>query len=262
MSHGTTPDNSLPVRVARKGGLRPAFSVSDWSGPQLPIARYSAQVAPQHCVLANRSGKFWVRDLESGGRTFLNGWRVTGKKELKHGDRLRVGPLEFGIRLVQPVSSATGKDLADLLRPVARVPQGETLRTLTATRTGEEAASDSVGASASEVPLKPRPAIPQNSASVPNTPSATTGLFSATSVGRFTKQAPLVRWPSLASRCRRCTRVIRFNFHSNSHTPSAFPVFSRMKWNSVRETKFERTQPLTQPASGFPGTSFLPSPAM
>ena len=141
-------------------------------GPNCQLRVNSAQVAPQHCVLANRSGKFWVRDLESGGRTFLNGWRVTGKKELKHGDRLRVGPLEFGIRLVQPVSSATGKDLADLLRPVARVPQGETLRTLTATRTGEEAASDSVGASASEVPLKPRPAIPQNSASVPNTPSA------------------------------------------------------------------------------------------
>ena len=141
-------------------------------GPNCQFRVNSAQVASQHCVLVNRSGRFWVRDLESGGRTFLNGWRVTGKKELKHGDRLRLGPLEFGIRLIKPLSPEKAKDLADLLRPVARLQQKETRTGLTAARTADGAVSDPVPASASEVPLQPRPSTPQSSASAQHTPSA------------------------------------------------------------------------------------------
>jgi pSer/pThr/pTyr-binding forkhead associated (FHA) protein len=140
-------------------------------GPNCQFRVTSTQVAPQHCVLVHRSGRFWVRDLESGGRTFLNGWRVTGKKELKHGDRLRLGPLEFGIRLVQPLSPDNAKELENLLRP-ARLQQRQTLTGSTATRTGSGATSDSVGASPSEAPLQPRPSTPQSSASVQHTPSA------------------------------------------------------------------------------------------
>jgi pSer/pThr/pTyr-binding forkhead associated (FHA) protein len=72
-------------------------------------------MAERHCELLGKSGRVWVRDIDSGGRTFLNGWRVTGKQELHHGDRLQVGPLEFGIRLTPTPSTEKAKALAAAL---------------------------------------------------------------------------------------------------------------------------------------------------
>jgi predicted component of type VI protein secretion system len=84
-------------------------------GPTCQFRVTSERMAEKHCALLGKSGRVWVRDVDSGGRTFLNGWRVTGKQELHHGDRLQVGPLEFGIRLTSTPSAAQTKALAAAL---------------------------------------------------------------------------------------------------------------------------------------------------
>jgi predicted component of type VI protein secretion system len=52
-----------------------------------------------NCALLVRGGSRWVRDLGSDEGTFLNGEKVSGDSALLDGDRLKVGTLEFGIRL-------------------------------------------------------------------------------------------------------------------------------------------------------------------
>jgi pSer/pThr/pTyr-binding forkhead associated (FHA) protein len=106
------------------------LSQCKWQGKAVAVRRFpfligrgsncqfrvtSARMAERHCELLGKSERVWVRDVHSGGRTFLNGWRVTGKQELHHGDRLQVGPLEFGVRLTPTPSPAQAKALAAAL---------------------------------------------------------------------------------------------------------------------------------------------------
>ncbi|CAN5269602.1 hypothetical protein BH20ACT9_BH20ACT9_15400 [soil metagenome] len=51
-------------------------------------------VSRAHAVVRRHSGAVWVEDLGSTGGTFVNGEPVTGSQSLRHGDRVRFGPLE------------------------------------------------------------------------------------------------------------------------------------------------------------------------
>jgi anti-anti-sigma regulatory factor len=57
-------------------------------------------VGKQHCALVTRERKVFVRDLDSGEPTLLNGEPLPAGEEwpLHAGDRLEVGPLEFLIQ--------------------------------------------------------------------------------------------------------------------------------------------------------------------
>jgi pSer/pThr/pTyr-binding forkhead associated (FHA) protein len=57
----------------------------------------SKAISPRHCELILDDERITVRDLESETGTFLNGDRLTDMRELKHGDRLKVGRLEFDV---------------------------------------------------------------------------------------------------------------------------------------------------------------------
>ncbi|HZT79332.1 MAG TPA: FHA domain-containing protein, partial [Gemmataceae bacterium] len=46
-----------------------------------------------------RDGKIFLRDFDSTNGTFLNDQPVKGEVEVKHDDRLKVGPLSFGVRV-------------------------------------------------------------------------------------------------------------------------------------------------------------------
>jgi pSer/pThr/pTyr-binding forkhead associated (FHA) protein len=77
------------------------------SGPKFFIGRAEdCQLKPRsdlisrhHCVLLVEETFVAVRDLGSRNGTFVNGERVTAERELKSGDTLVVGCLEFEIRL-------------------------------------------------------------------------------------------------------------------------------------------------------------------
>jgi pSer/pThr/pTyr-binding forkhead associated (FHA) protein len=56
-------------------------------------------ISRHHCVLIVDENYVGVRDLGSKNGTFVNAEQVVGERELKAGDRLKVGPLEFEILL-------------------------------------------------------------------------------------------------------------------------------------------------------------------
>src|SRR5262245_31168692 len=67
--------------------------------PQCQLRPASPAVSKQHCALNVRDGKVYVRDCGSTNGTFINGEQVAAEREVKSGDRLRVGPLEFDLMI-------------------------------------------------------------------------------------------------------------------------------------------------------------------
>jgi pSer/pThr/pTyr-binding forkhead associated (FHA) protein len=67
--------------------------------PQCQLRPASPAISKQHCALTVRGDKAYVRDCGSTNGTFINGEQVAGDREVKSGDRLKVGPLEFDLRL-------------------------------------------------------------------------------------------------------------------------------------------------------------------
>jgi predicted component of type VI protein secretion system len=67
--------------------------------PQCHLRPASALISKRHCALLQRDGKAYVRDFESTNGTFVNDQPVKGEVELHHNDRLKIGPLLFGVVL-------------------------------------------------------------------------------------------------------------------------------------------------------------------
>jgi pSer/pThr/pTyr-binding forkhead associated (FHA) protein len=78
--------------------------------PQCQLRPASPAVSKQHCAIAVRDTKVFIRDCGSTNGTFVNGEQVAGDREVKSGDRLRVGPLEFDLRI--EADAATAKPTA------------------------------------------------------------------------------------------------------------------------------------------------------
>ena len=67
-------------------------------------------VSRHHCVLMLEGSTLIVRDFGSKNGTQVNGERVNVESELKHGDHLKVGPLEFEVQVIEaPVSAKRPK---------------------------------------------------------------------------------------------------------------------------------------------------------
>jgi pSer/pThr/pTyr-binding forkhead associated (FHA) protein len=67
--------------------------------PKCNLRPASAIISKRHCALLKRNGKVFVRDFDSTNGTFVNEERVHGQRELRHQDKLTIGPLIFGIRM-------------------------------------------------------------------------------------------------------------------------------------------------------------------
>lgn len=67
--------------------------------PQCQLRPASPAISKQHCALTARDAKVFIRDCGSTNGTFINGEQVAGDLEVKSGDRLKVGPLEFDLRI-------------------------------------------------------------------------------------------------------------------------------------------------------------------
>ncbi|MEN1678853.1 MAG: FHA domain-containing protein [Planctomycetota bacterium] len=55
----------------------------------------SDAISRRHCVLLRTEQGVTVQDLGSRNGTFVNGANIEGETPLRHGDELKVGPLEF-----------------------------------------------------------------------------------------------------------------------------------------------------------------------
>jgi pSer/pThr/pTyr-binding forkhead associated (FHA) protein len=74
--------------------------------PQCNLRPASPVISKRHCAVILRDSQAFLRDFDSTNGTFLNDQPVKGEVELKHDDRLKVGPLEFLVRLVPTAAAA------------------------------------------------------------------------------------------------------------------------------------------------------------
>lgn len=75
-------------------------------------------ISRHHCVVLVEEGFVAIRDFGSKNGTLVNGQRVVGEQELKHGDRLTVGPLEFEV-VVQVAAPSKKRPPVDSVREAA-----------------------------------------------------------------------------------------------------------------------------------------------
>jgi len=68
--------------------------------PQCQLRPASPMISKRHCALIEKDGKYYLKDFGSTNGSFVNGNQVTNNAvELKNGDKLKIGPLQFDVRL-------------------------------------------------------------------------------------------------------------------------------------------------------------------
>jgi pSer/pThr/pTyr-binding forkhead associated (FHA) protein len=83
---------------------------------------HSDMVSRHHCVLLIEEGFCAIRDFGSKNGTLVNDERVVGQRELKNGDKLKIGVLEFEIELTSSVGGKKRpkvKDVKDVAQRTA-----------------------------------------------------------------------------------------------------------------------------------------------
>lgn len=83
--------------------------------PQCQLRPASQAVSKQHCGVLIRDGKVYLRDYDSTNGTVLNDTIVKGEERpLADGDRVKVGPLDFTIRIEPITAPIDGTPLPDI----------------------------------------------------------------------------------------------------------------------------------------------------
>jgi len=78
-------------------------------------------VSRRHAAILVRHGRVLVCDLGSRNGTFVNEVPVTGEREVRHNDRLRIGPLEFRIQVWPALGASSAPANADPEENTARI---------------------------------------------------------------------------------------------------------------------------------------------
>ena len=117
------------MKVALKvvGGTRTGQTVPI-SIPQFMIGRAddchlkprSELISRYHCAILTDDGYVAVRDLGSKNGVYVNGQRVSIEQELKNGDHLVVGPLEFEVVLTVALKGETKPKVSSISEVVSR----------------------------------------------------------------------------------------------------------------------------------------------
>lgn len=65
------------------------------------VLNYDSSVSGRHCEITVSGGHFYVEDLHSSNKTYLNGEMVVGRMEFQPGSSLRIGKLETIVDIVK-----------------------------------------------------------------------------------------------------------------------------------------------------------------
>ena len=117
----------MDVKLVVMGGKNAGKEIPV-SGPKFFIGRAEdCQMRPQtdlvsrhHCVILLEEGFVAVRDFGSKNGTLVNGEAIRSEQELKSGDRLKIGPLEFEVRLSVEVGGKKKPKVHTVLEAAAR----------------------------------------------------------------------------------------------------------------------------------------------
>ena len=74
------------------------------------LRAHSEQISRYHCALLVEKERVFVRDYGSRNGTLVDGQRILDQIELHDGQRLRIGPLEFFVRISAESPAVAGKD--------------------------------------------------------------------------------------------------------------------------------------------------------
>lgn len=89
--------------------------------PHCQLRPASPAISKQHAAILIRDAKVFVKDFGSTNGTFVNDEAVAPETEheLRMGDRLKMGPLDFTIQIVLPkTSTSDSTPLPDTLKPL------------------------------------------------------------------------------------------------------------------------------------------------
>jgi pSer/pThr/pTyr-binding forkhead associated (FHA) protein len=92
-------------------------------GEECQLRPGSPMVSRRHCVILLEEGRVAVEDLGSKNGTFVNGEEISGQRELKAGDKLSVGPLEFEVRVAVPIGGKKKPKVRSVQEAAARTVQ-------------------------------------------------------------------------------------------------------------------------------------------
>jgi pSer/pThr/pTyr-binding forkhead associated (FHA) protein len=98
------------------GKVIPVNSVQFLIGrdPHCNLRPASPAGSKQHCGIFLREGKVVVQDYGSTNGTLINGAQVVGEREISNDDKLKIGPLEFVIRIEAGTPTSTVKQVTEL----------------------------------------------------------------------------------------------------------------------------------------------------
>jgi pSer/pThr/pTyr-binding forkhead associated (FHA) protein len=80
--------------------------------PECNLRPASPAISKQHCGIFVREGKVFVKDYGSTNGTVVNGEPVAGEREVANEDKLKIGPLEFVIKIEALTARSTVKATA------------------------------------------------------------------------------------------------------------------------------------------------------
>jgi len=81
----------------------------------------SDMVSRKHCALAIRDSKLFLEDFGSKNGTHVNNERVEGTIEIRMGDEIRVGPLEFLVLIDHTLGAAKRSKVSSVSEAASRV---------------------------------------------------------------------------------------------------------------------------------------------
>jgi len=87
--------------------------------PQCHLRPASPLISKRHCMLIQKDNKAFIRDFDSTNGSFVNGEPVKGERELLNDDQLKIGPIEFTVRL--EVGAVPGRTPVPATKPSTAV---------------------------------------------------------------------------------------------------------------------------------------------
>jgi predicted component of type VI protein secretion system len=177
LTPGKTEGKLIPITL-------PQFVIG--RDPKCHLRPASPIISQKHCALLTRGDKVFVHDFNSTNGTFVNERQIKGQIELQDKDKLRLGPLIFGVQIGADKAAPSNEPAPP---PPAKAPAGggedETAAALllsledTAVSAPGSAAVDSegvpTGSTVMEIPVMPPPPEPEGPAAKPppgKTPAA------------------------------------------------------------------------------------------
>ena len=158
---GSRSGQSIPITI-------PQFMIGRASDCHLKPR--SELISRYHCTILSEEAYVAVRDLGSKNGVYVNGERVVGEQELKNGDKLMIGPLEFEVVLSVALKGEMKPKVSSISEVVARAVEQNSINVATAKQT--QAASQPAPTPAQPAPAPEQPApAPAQPAPAPAQPA-------------------------------------------------------------------------------------------